>query len=128
MKLYHCVLYDTAPFFLAVSPPIVYAENWALFVRFSSRITLRGGNHMIKLTIAHAISQSVKLALYECQMDDTIDDTKIIPIRLAQTGKLNYSRPQITRISGHLFQLRMNVDLVSNVLGKCAMDITGCIG
>jgi len=73
---------------------------------------------MIKLTISHAISQSVKLALYECQMDDTIDDTKIIPIRLAQTGKLNYSRPQITRISGHLFQLRMNVDLVSNVLGK----------
>ncbi|KAF9425413.1 hypothetical protein BGZ94_007543 [Podila epigama] len=75
-----------------------------------------GGNHMIKLTISHAISQSVKLALYECQMDDTIDDTKIIPIRLAQTGKLNYSRPQITKISGHLFQLRMNVDLVSNVL------------
>lgn len=73
---------------------------------------------MIKLTISHAISQSVKLALYECQMDDTIDDTKIIPIRLAQTGKLNYSRPQITRISGHLFQLRMNVDLVSNVLGR----------
>ncbi|KAF9121002.1 hypothetical protein BGW39_010920 [Mortierella sp. 14UC] len=83
---------------------------------YNDMITLRGGNHMIKLTIAHAISQSVKLALYECQMDDTIDDTKIIPIQLAQTGKLNYSRPQITRISGHLFQLRMNVDLVSNVL------------
>ncbi|KAG0345832.1 pre-rRNA processing protein [Podila humilis] len=83
---------------------------------YNDMITLRGGNHMIKLTISHAISQSVKLALYECQMDDTIDDTKIIPIRLAQTGKLNYSRPQITRISGHLFQLRMNVDLVSNVL------------
>lgn len=78
---------------------------------------------MIKLTISHAISQSVKLALYECQMDDTIDDTKIIPIRLAQTGKLNYSRPQITRISGHLFQLRMNVDLVSNVLGKLIHEL-----
>ncbi|KAF9987052.1 hypothetical protein BGZ75_001091 [Mortierella antarctica] len=83
---------------------------------YNDMITLRGGNHMIKLTISHAISQSVKLALYECQMDDTIDDTKIIPIQLAQTGKLNYSRPQITRISGHLFQLRMNVDLVSNML------------
>ncbi|KAF9114020.1 hypothetical protein BGX27_000286 [Mortierella sp. AM989] len=83
---------------------------------YNDMITLRGGNHMIKLTISHAISQSVKLALYECQMDDTIDDTKIIPIQLAQTGKLNYSRPQITKISGHLFQLRMNVDLVSNVL------------
>ncbi|KAG0257642.1 hypothetical protein BG011_003857 [Mortierella polycephala] len=83
---------------------------------YNDMITLRGGNHMIKLTISHAISQSVKLALYECQMDDTIDNTKIIPIRLAQTGKLNYSRPQITRITGHLFQLRMNVDLVSNML------------
>ncbi|KAG0253129.1 hypothetical protein DFQ27_007642 [Actinomortierella ambigua] len=83
---------------------------------YNDMITLRGGNHMIKLTISHAISQSVKLALYECQMDDTIDDTKIIPIQLAETGKLNYSRPQITKISGHLFQLRMNVDLVSNVL------------
>ncbi|KAF9347311.1 hypothetical protein BGX34_003249 [Mortierella sp. NVP85] len=83
---------------------------------YNDMITLRGGNHMIKLTISHAISQSVKLALYECQMDDTIDNTKIIPIQLAQTGKLNYSRMQITKISGHLFQLRMHVDLVSNVL------------
>ncbi|KAF9439372.1 hypothetical protein BGZ76_000033 [Entomortierella beljakovae] len=83
---------------------------------YNDMITLRGGNHMVKLTISHAISQSVKLALYECNMDDTIDDTKIIPIQLAQTGVLNYSRPQITKISGHLFQLRMNVDLVSNVL------------
>ncbi|KAI8362329.1 hypothetical protein B0O80DRAFT_421865 [Mortierella sp. GBAus27b] len=83
---------------------------------YNDMITLRGGNHMIKLTISHAISQSVKLALYECQMDDTIDDTTVIPLQLAQTGKLNYSRMQITKISGHLFQLRMNVDLVSNVL------------
>ncbi|KAF9580014.1 hypothetical protein BGW38_003501 [Lunasporangiospora selenospora] len=92
-----------------------YARNATPRI-YNDMITLRGGNHMIKLTISHAISQSVKLALYECQMDDTIDDTKIIPMQLAQTGKLNYSRPQITRISGHLFQLRMNVDLVSNVL------------
>ena len=52
-------------------------------------ITLKSGNHMTKLTISHAISQSTKLTLYEWQMEDTIERTKPIPKMLAKNGRLD---------------------------------------
>lgn len=48
----------------------------------------------------------------------TMQDTKHIPKKLAQTGRLDMNRTEITQINGHLFKLRMHVNLVSNVLGK----------
>ncbi|CAG8756856.1 8883_t:CDS:2, partial [Racocetra persica] len=83
---------------------------------FNDMITLKSDNHMIKLTISHAMSQSTKLTLYEWQMENTIDRTKHIPKMLAQTGRLDLNRTQVTKLSGEMFKLRMNVNLVSNVL------------
>ncbi|CAG8500655.1 16498_t:CDS:10 [Dentiscutata heterogama] len=83
---------------------------------FNDMITLKSDNHMIKLTISHAMSQSTKLTFYEWQMESTIERTKHIPKMLAQTGHLNLNRTQITKLSGEMFKLRMNVNLVSNVL------------
>ncbi|CAG8492877.1 7329_t:CDS:2 [Funneliformis caledonium] len=83
---------------------------------FNDMITLKTDNHMIKLTISHAISQSTKLTLYEWQMENTIERTRHIPKMLAQTGRLNLDRIQVTKLSGEMFKLRMNVNLVSNVL------------
>ncbi|GBB99608.1 hypothetical protein RclHR1_03580015 [Rhizophagus clarus] len=83
---------------------------------FNDMITLKTDHHMIKLTISHAISQSTKLSLYEWQMDNTIERTKHIPKMLAQTGRLNLDRIQVTKLSGGLFKLRIDVNLVSNVL------------
>ncbi|CAI2163641.1 12431_t:CDS:2 [Funneliformis geosporum] len=83
---------------------------------FNDMITLKTDNHMIKLTISHAISQSTKLTLYEWQMENTIERTRHIPKMLAQTGRLNLNRVQVTKLSGEMFKLRMNVNLVSNVL------------
>ncbi|CAG8528779.1 8474_t:CDS:10 [Dentiscutata erythropus] len=83
---------------------------------FNDMITLKSDNHMIKLTISHAMSQSTKLTFYEWQMESTIARTKHIPKMLAQTGCLNLDRTQITKLSGEMFKLRMNVNLVSNVL------------
>lgn len=37
---------------------------------------------------------------------------------MAQTGRLEKNRVEITKINGQLFNLRMNVNLVSNVLGE----------
>ena len=45
-------------------------------------------------------------------------DTKHLPKEMAQTGRLVKNRVEITKINGNLFRLRMNVNLVSNVLGK----------
>ncbi|RUS27944.1 hypothetical protein BC938DRAFT_482540 [Jimgerdemannia flammicorona] len=83
---------------------------------FNDMITLKSGNHMIKLTISHAISQSAVLTRFEDMMEVTIEDTKHIPKKLAQTGRLDMSRTEMTKINGRLFKLRMNVNLVSNVL------------
>lgn len=83
---------------------------------FNDMITLRTSNHMIKLTISHAISQSVTITLFEGRMENTIEYTRHIPKTLAETGEVNLSRSQVTKIVGHLFKLRIAVNLVSNVL------------
>lgn len=90
---------------------------------FNDMITLKSGNHMIKLTISHGLSQSAVVARYEDIMDKTIEDTKYLPKEMAETGRLGKTRAEITKINGELFNLRMNVNLVSNVLGKCLSTI-----
>lgn len=85
---------------------------------FNDMITLKSGNHMIKLTISHGLSQSAVVARYEDIMDKTIEDTKLLPKEMAETGRLGKTRTEITKINGELFNLRMNINLVSNVLGK----------
>ncbi|ORZ21484.1 hypothetical protein BCR42DRAFT_321046 [Absidia repens] len=62
---------------------------------FNDMITMKTGNHMIKLTLSHGLSQSAEMA---------------------ETGRLGKTRVEITTINGRLFNLRMNVNLVSNVL------------
>lgn len=85
---------------------------------FNDMITLKSSNHMIKLTLSHGLSQSAVVARYEDIMDKTIEDTKHLPKEMAETGRLGKNRNEITKINGQLFTLRMNVNLVSNVLGK----------
>ncbi|OAD03000.1 hypothetical protein MUCCIDRAFT_171583 [Mucor lusitanicus CBS 277.49] len=83
---------------------------------FNDMITLKSSNHMIKLTLSHGLSQSAVVARYEDIMDKTIEDTKHLPKEMAETGRLGKTRAEITKINGQLFTLRMNVNLVSNVL------------
>ncbi|KAI8373335.1 hypothetical protein BD560DRAFT_446370 [Blakeslea trispora] len=83
---------------------------------FNDMITLKSGNHMIKLTLSHGLSQSAVVARYEDIMDKTIEETKHLPKEMAETGRLGKNRSEITKINGQLFTLRMNVNLVSNVL------------
>lgn len=71
---------------------------------------------MIKLTISHAIAQSVKLTLFEGRIEDTIDSTKDIPMIMATTGRVPMSRNNIIKKIGHLFVMRINVNLVSPIL------------
>ncbi|CAO3701450.1 unnamed protein product [Rhizopus stolonifer] len=85
---------------------------------FNDMITLKSSNHMVKLTLSHGLSQSAVVARYEDIMDKTIEDTKHLPKEMAETGRLGKTRAEITKINGQLFTLRMNVNLVSNVLGN----------
>ena len=68
-----------------------------LFMIFSSvyndTFTLRHpSNYRVKLTIAHAIAQSVKMTLFERLVDDTINETKYIPKVMAESGTFHMSR------------------------------------
>ncbi|KAI8621173.1 hypothetical protein BC830DRAFT_1251010 [Chytriomyces sp. MP71] len=71
---------------------------------------------MIKLTISHAFAQSAKLTLFEGLIEETIESTRRIPTVMAETGKIHMHRKAINKKIGQLFIMRINVNLVSNVL------------
>ncbi|TVY52357.1 Sad1-interacting factor 3 [Lachnellula cervina] len=83
---------------------------------FNDMITLRSGDHMIKLSISHAIAQSTKLNFFEENMSKTMLDAQHVPKHMALTGQLGMSRKEIVRILGRLFKSRVDVNLSSNIL------------
>jgi uncharacterized Rmd1/YagE family protein len=102
----------------------VQVENFNFYVTSSYQpriyndfIALRDGrNYMVKLSISHAIAQSVKISLFEDLVDNTIEDTKSIPTDIATSGKVNMSRRDIMKHIGELFILRININLQGSVL------------
>ncbi|EKV13317.1 YagE family protein [Penicillium digitatum] len=83
---------------------------------YNDMITLRSGDHMIKLAISHGISQSTKLCFFEEVMARQMADAKDVPRRLAVTGQLGMKREEVFRILGRLFKSRVEVNLSSNML------------
>jgi uncharacterized Rmd1/YagE family protein len=84
---------------------------------FNDMITLRSGDHMVKLAMSHAIAQSTKLSFFEERMSQTMLDAQYVPKRLALTGQLGMSRKEIVKILGRLFKSRVDVNLCkSNLL------------
>ncbi|KAI9771139.1 MAG: hypothetical protein M1840_002490 [Geoglossum simile] len=83
---------------------------------FNDMITLRSGDHMIKLAMSHAIAQSTKLSFFEERMARTMSEAQYVPRRLALTGKLGMGREEVVKILGRLFKSRVDVNLSSNML------------
>ena len=73
-------------------------------------------NHMIKIAISHALSQSVKTSLFEDLVGETIETTSPLPALIAQTGSVNLTRRQLNMQIGELFILRINIHLQGSVL------------
>eukprot|EP00835_Amoeboradix_gromovi_P002046 NODE_107_length_19843_cov_0.502077.p8 type:complete len:277 gc:universal NODE_107_length_19843_cov_0.502077:10532-11362(+) len=88
-------------------PPRIYNDIIAL---------KSADNWLAKMTISHAISQSCKLAFFENLIDTTIEQTKGIPKMMAKAGTVPLSRKEVNMKIGKLFSMRINVNLVSNVL------------
>lgn len=79
---------------------------------FNDMITLLPrSDHMIKLTISHAIAQSTKLCFFEERMSETMLDAQHVPQTLALTGELNMTRTKIVMILGRLFKSRVDINL-----------------
>ncbi|EEH45447.1 uncharacterized protein PADG_01597 [Paracoccidioides brasiliensis Pb18] len=83
---------------------------------YNDMITLRSGDHMIKLAISHGIAQSTKLSFFEEVMARQMAEAKDVPRRLALTGHLGMKRQEVFQILGKLFECRVQVNLSSNML------------
>jgi uncharacterized Rmd1/YagE family protein len=78
---------------------------------YNDMITLKSGDHMIKLAMSHAIAQSTKLSLFEEGMSRTMLAAQYVPKRLALTGKLGMRRTDVVKMIGQLFTSRVDVNL-----------------
>jgi len=96
----------------------VYDPNTAYQRIYNDLFTFKSSSHLLKLSIAHALAQSTLLARYESKAQGVLSDpqTTKIPRMLASTGELKLRRRDALRLTGRLFQLRRDVNLVSNVL------------
>lgn len=84
---------------------------------YNDFITLSdNANYMVKLSISHALAQSVKISLFEELVDNTIEDTQEFPQEVALTGKIDMNRKSIMMSIGELFILRINVNLHGSIL------------
>jgi uncharacterized Rmd1/YagE family protein len=53
-----------------------------------------------------AFAQSVKLSVYEEEVDDVISESRAYPEALAATGKIPLTQLQVSRKIGELFSVR----------------------
>ncbi|KAI0760216.1 hypothetical protein C8Q74DRAFT_1319416 [Fomes fomentarius] len=79
---------------------------------YNDFFTFKTHSHLLQLSVAHALAQSTLLAHYE----SLAHRTRSIPVQLASTGVLALSRMDALKLTGRLFTLRRDVNLVSNVL------------
>lgn len=82
-------------------------------------IVVRIEDFSVRLAISHALAQSVKLAVFEERFSEALASTWKLPLQLAQTGRLSSSLTSKTDIHkkiGELFILRMQLNLISNIL------------
>ena len=78
---------------------------------YNDMITLRSRDHMVKLTMSHAIAQSTKLSFFEERMAVQMAEAQHVPKRLALTGELGMKREDVVKILGALFKSRVDVNL-----------------
>ena len=101
--------FETEEFHFEYSPDIARPRV------FNDMITLRSGDHMVKLAMSHAIAQSTKLSFFEERMANQMTEAQYVPRRLALTGKLGMKREEVVKILGRLFKSRVDVNLCTSI-------------
>lgn len=69
-----------------------------------------------KIAISFALAQSVKLDVLETRLGKQIERTKLIPLELAEKGRISKSRREISKQIGHLFIEKSAMNLYSEFL------------
>jgi uncharacterized Rmd1/YagE family protein len=85
---------------------------------YNDYFTLKSASHLLKLSIAHAFAQSTLLARYAASADRVLSAprTAAIPRQLVATGALQLRRRDALKLTGALFALRRDVNLLGHVL------------
>lgn len=81
-----------------------------------NEIILNDDSVFIKLSISHALAQSVKLSVLEQSVTNLLNETTPIQKELAKTGTISLSKKQISKQIGVLFNERYSVNLHSDIL------------
>lgn len=71
-----------------------------------------------KMVISCAIAQSLKLDYFENLVESAIEGIRDLPGHVEKVGKVGKSRKEIMRIMGKLHGLKLNLNLVSNILDE----------
>ncbi|ORX39069.1 hypothetical protein BD324DRAFT_308968 [Kockovaella imperatae] len=83
---------------------------------YNDMFTFKSNNHLFKLSLAHALAQSTKLSIYEATMQESLSLTSSFPKELSTTGHLQMNRREALKMTGRLFRLRMDVNLIGGIL------------
>ena len=82
----------------------------------NNMIVLGDKSEHLKLSISHALAQSVKLSLLESSVSKILESTSYIQKELAQTGGISLSQKEISKKIGHLFSERFSINLHNDIL------------
>lgn len=81
-----------------------------------NKIILSNNSEYIKLSISHALAQSVKLIVLERSVSKILEKTAPIQKELANTGSVSLSKKEISKQIGQLFSERYSINLHSDIL------------
>jgi uncharacterized Rmd1/YagE family protein len=95
-----------------------YSEEGATTIIEEEDLLIIGGEEpdLIKLSFSHALSQSVKLSVFEASVLNTIRQTHFLTEELASTGSIGLSRHKLAQQIGALFVERHSINLHSDIL------------
>ncbi len=68
------------------------------------------------LSLGHALAQSTKLASFEDSIEKIIEQTKFIPVTLAEKGKISLSRNRLAKERGRVYLEKSRIILQFNLL------------
>lgn len=92
-------------------------EEDRTYINEEKNIIILGNDSVLtKLSVAHALAQSVKLYELEVSVISLLEKTKPIQKELAQTGRVSMSKSELSKQLGRLFNTRYSINLHSDIL------------
>ncbi|MBS1689769.1 MAG: RMD1 family protein, partial [Bacteroidetes bacterium] len=81
-----------------------------------NEIILHNNHVFTKISMSHALAQSVKLQILERSVSNLLDATAPIQKELAQRGSVSLSKTEIAKQMGVLFSERYSINMHSDIL------------